>query len=341
MSFQLPYRGVSRGLSAFTLIELLVVISIIALLIGILLPALGAARETARASVCASQQRQILTGFNTFAVDHDGYLPTGLLSLSSTSAQAQPWDDTIHDYINGNMSPAELANQLQDVSKQVDILACPSDPSRSGNTSASRSYALPGQDVRNNNPLAFDNNNGNVGGIRPTQFGVETPGDDGWYVNCFGKRVPVGFRDGFGTTPGNDFKNIELIFTQDGGMGVVGNFGPVVRHLRQFLVNLDAHVLEPSGTFGLVEYPRKGDTNSIDSWNSQSSSDRAMVPGPAWLIPETAQVHRPHGGDDKDPNLNFGFLDGHVEHSAVLDTLGKGKTLDTDPGGSWSMLVGD
>ncbi len=60
----------------FTLIELLVVISIIALLVGILLPALGAARATARSAVCLSNMRQTGTMYFMYANDNDDTMPT-------------------------------------------------------------------------------------------------------------------------------------------------------------------------------------------------------------------------------------------------------------------------
>ncbi|MFI4882019.1 MAG: prepilin-type N-terminal cleavage/methylation domain-containing protein [Phycisphaerales bacterium JB064] len=56
---------------AFTLIELLVVIAIIAILIGILLPSLGAAREASQTTVCASNCRQIGVACLLHANDND------------------------------------------------------------------------------------------------------------------------------------------------------------------------------------------------------------------------------------------------------------------------------
>ena len=59
----------------FTLIELLVVISIIALLIALLLPALARAQDLANTIVCASNERQITLATMEWANEHQGYAP--------------------------------------------------------------------------------------------------------------------------------------------------------------------------------------------------------------------------------------------------------------------------
>lgn len=59
----------------FTLIELLVVIAIIALLIGILLPSLGAARKQAKVLVCGTRLQQLGVGLTLYLNDHDETLP--------------------------------------------------------------------------------------------------------------------------------------------------------------------------------------------------------------------------------------------------------------------------
>jgi len=64
-------------LTGFTLIELLVVIAIIALLMSILMPALGRVRRQAKVVMCQSNLKQLGNAFEMYAGDNDGYFQEG------------------------------------------------------------------------------------------------------------------------------------------------------------------------------------------------------------------------------------------------------------------------
>ena len=76
----------SRG---FTLIELLVVISIIALLIALLLPALQNARKVAQAAACMSNGRQLVTAVTSYAMDNNAWYPRGGATLPNDPTRWQ------------------------------------------------------------------------------------------------------------------------------------------------------------------------------------------------------------------------------------------------------------
>src|SRR5437868_6500290 len=64
-----------RSKKAFTLIELLVVIAIIAILAGMLIPALARAKDKAQNTIDLSNVKQILTGVSMFCTDNNDTLP--------------------------------------------------------------------------------------------------------------------------------------------------------------------------------------------------------------------------------------------------------------------------
>ncbi|MBX3357103.1 MAG: prepilin-type N-terminal cleavage/methylation domain-containing protein [Phycisphaeraceae bacterium] len=126
-------RADGRGSAGagFTLLEVLVVVAVIAVLVGVLLPALGQAREAGRAVVCLSNLRQIGIICQGYADENRGTGP----AIGQPYAQPPNWALVVQQSAGmGGSTPTELYSARG-------VLVCPTNDAEHGET-LTRTYAM-------------------------------------------------------------------------------------------------------------------------------------------------------------------------------------------------------
>ena len=154
----------------FTLIELLVVIAIIAILAGMLLPALNKAREMARGTQCKSQYKGIATALGMYGSDYKEYLPG-----PSYNHPRSPSSSSYYKYTKGNVVYALNSLYLK---QKKNFWMCPSN----GVQVAKDDYRIAKIHLFTlNDPIVYR-----------CLFGIpETTGSDGSPKKFFALRFPV------------------------------------------------------------------------------------------------------------------------------------------------------
>ena len=204
----------------FTLIELLVVISIIALLVSILMPALNRARQQATAAVCQGNQKALITAWIMYAGDNGGRIVGGVSKHPNYSGlpcydAAWIWGPTVTETgvicaFSGNDTNLISARgqeyrkegirrgKLWKYSKTAEIYHCPGDKSfkqgapKDQYVSYAITGAMNGEDHGNENPTAYTTESQIKGPQERMVFVEEINDDQNFLAGSFQFHATVG-----------------------------------------------------------------------------------------------------------------------------------------------------
>jgi prepilin-type N-terminal cleavage/methylation domain-containing protein/prepilin-type processing-associated H-X9-DG protein len=147
-----------RARRAFTLIELLVVVAVVAILFALLLPAIGKAKENARAVQCLNNLRQLQLCWQLYVTDNADHVPPNSSVLTNGAWRSSPdsWIGNSSAIYDIDDTPIRSGLLFQyDYNRDLRLYHCPGD--------ASRARKLSGDELPQTRTRSYSMN-GNVGG---------------------------------------------------------------------------------------------------------------------------------------------------------------------------------
>lgn len=329
---------------AFTLIELLVVIAIIALLIGILLPSLGAARESGRQLKCSANLRGVLQGLITYTTVYQDTLPISYYYANTTDGTSYNAADQFGNSSGRQEGYVHWSYFLfNDGTVSQDAFTCPS-----FGTSGGVARTNPGQegkdwdvgqvnDLGSNSPstlptdrqvkrLAFTANEGIIGRNKIGQ-NQATPRRNR-YVKL--AEVDAESKGGSKTILATEWaqsrNNAAISDLAALGTGTPGSFTIKSHRPVSPFYGLSAGLdilNETNGASSTARFAYFSDAQVNSGWRDSmgkftNNCENTLASGDF----SAAVVGRHHkGADDFGGSANFGFVDGHVESSTIAKTM--------------------
>jgi prepilin-type N-terminal cleavage/methylation domain-containing protein len=298
-------RAQRRG---FTLIELLVVIAIIAILAGMLLPALAKAKVKGQTASCSGNLKQIGLAITMYVDENSEKLPYAGIYLN-TGTPAWSWDDIISGYLGQNLSAvAQRGNFLQYnvYGIRFPVLKCPSDkvpldsvsgPGFANYNGSKRTYSMP---RHNMGALTI----GGVAAVAARDWEPASENATGIGLNWVSSSA-------------------QTMTRWNGADPVSGTPDPG----NQRALRLQA-VLEPASTILLTE--------NVHNYNAVGHVTQAFVPAPSGQVQagNGTTVAAYHIG-----KFNYLELDGHVALMTQDKTISNSNL--TAQSGMWTIRTGD